>query len=564
LWPQKVDLSGERLRSPLILQGDDLLIQNLRSRALESYYRAQSGSLGASEQEALALRIASTELALDEGPKALQTLSAYFRTAGKGVDDVPVLFALVFGYAYGRTADAEQSLAWFGRTLRDEKVSPLLKPSAERGIRLALRTVEPEKLDQLSELWSSDSDMRSLIGEERARRMSGGGVQPNVASLWGEATDLGSVQVAPPITASVVVGAILPTTGKLASLGRSSQQGMALAIEGQKSELEPESPPLVRLVVRDSGEDGAQAASETRALVASDGARVIVGPLIAEHANVASEIARQVGTPLLALSKNSNLPLGAGIFRLGATVGSQVYSLVEACDVSVGIRKFALVTPADASGFEFAESFKNELSSRGLNLVFEGSYPRGSSESFVQLAKSIEEAGAEAVFFPDSLTLAARFFGAFSNVHRDNIRPLGVGNWDSPQLAQSSTVMRGAIFVSPFFAASARPAVQQFVQNYRARYNQSPDFLAAQAFDALTLVQEIIRRQQIDQMSWAAAAQQIEVYEGLTGRIALRADGEFERLFSVVELQRGQLREFPRSSTIQTNQPGQPPTEPIL
>jgi ABC-type branched-subunit amino acid transport system substrate-binding protein len=182
----------------------------------------------------------------------------------------------------------------------------------------------------------------------------------------------------------------------------------------------------------------------------------------------------------------------------------------------------------------------------------------------VQLAKSIEEAGAEAVFFPDSLTLAARFFGAFSNVHRDNIRPLGVGNWDSPQLAQSSTVMRGAIFVSPFFAASARPAVQQFVQNYRARYNQSPDFLAAQAFDALTLVQEIIRRQQIDQMSWAAAAQQIEVYEGLTGRIALRADGEFERLFSVVELQRGQLREFPRSSTIQTNQPGQPPTEPIL
>lgn len=545
VWPRGQDLQGERLRSPLILQGDDLLDQNVRGRALESYYRAQSAPLSPSEQAALVLRIASTELALDQASKSLNTLSAYFRTAGKSVDDVEPQFGIVFGYAYGRSGDVEQTLAWFGRVLREQGSSSLLKPAAERGIRLMLRTVANERLDALTELWSTEGGIRALIGEERARRAAGGTPESAAMDIWADDSALGMTVSPPEAHASVVVGALLPLSGKVASLGRSTQQGMELALEGQKT-LAQDVPPLVRLAVRDSGTEVAQVSAETRALVASDGARVLVGPLIAEQANIASQVARQVGTPLLALSKNSNLSVGNGIFRLGATVQSQVYSLVETCEITLGLRRFALVTPADASGFEFAENFKNELRQRGLSVVFEGSYPRGSSESFVELAKGIEEARAEAVFFPDSLTLAARFFGAFAPRFRDTVRPLGVGNWDSPQLAQSSTVMRGAVFVSPFFSASQRPSVASFVQNYRARYNQVPDFLAAQGFDAMTLVQEIVRRQQIDQVSWNTAAQQIEVYEGLTGKIALRADGEFDRLFTVVELQNGAPRELVR------------------
>jgi branched-chain amino acid transport system substrate-binding protein len=548
VWPRGQDLQGESLRSPLILQGDDLLDQNVRARALESYYRAQSAPLSPTEQSALVLRIASTELALDQASKSLNTLSAYFRTSGKSVDDVAPQFGLVFGYAYGRSGDVEQTLAWFGRVLREQSASSLLKPAAERGIRLMLRTVANERLDALTELWSTEGSIRALIGEERARRAAGGTPESAAMDIWADDSALGMTMSPPEAHASVVVGALLPLSGKVASLGRSTQQGMELALEGQKT-LAPDVPPLVRLAVRDSGTEVAQVSAETRALVASDGARVLVGPLIAEQANIASQVARQVGTPLLALSKNSNLGVGNGIFRLGATVESQVYSLVETCEMTLGLRRFALVTPADASGFEFAEHFKNELRQRGLSVVFEGSYPRGSSESFVELAKGIEEARAEAVFFPDSLTLASRFFGAFAPRFRDTVRPLGVGNWDSPQLAQSSTVMRGAVFVSPFFSASQRPAVVSFVQNYRARYNQVPDFLAAQGFDALTLVQEIIRRQQIDQVSWNTAAQQIEVYEGLTGKIALRADGEFDRLFTVVELHNGIPRELMRVAT---------------
>lgn len=544
VWPLGSDLQGNPIRSGLIKHGDAAIRSGQRAKAIEHYYQAQNGPLAPGENEALVMRIASTELALDQPNKALATLSNYFRSAGKVVDDVNASFSLTFAYAYARKGDLPQSLAWFARAAqiaggRDAG----LRGSAEEGMRSVLRSLSDVALDGVTQQWSNEPVVRSLAGEERSRRFAGGAIDS--AGLWaGSPADVAGEYVPGTISA----GVLLPLTGHFASLGKSVKNGMELALSGLHQAQSGAA--ALKLSYRDASGGADDALTQARQLVAADGVNMIIGPLLSEHAAAVGDFARSSRLPLLALAKNTNFATGETVFRLGATAESQVRSLMEASQNKLRLQRFALVYPDDANGQEFADLFRREIAARGLQLLYESSYPKGNHDIFVSIAPALEASGVEAVFLPDSVTMAARFFGTLSQGFRERIRPLGVAMWDSPtQLANSSAALEGAVFVSPFLAVSPRPAVSQFLESYRASFGTAPDFLAAQGFDALTLVAAAARRQQADGGPITLALQQLDVYDGLTGRITVRPDGELERQFSVAELTHGKIQEVPEVET---------------
>jgi branched-chain amino acid transport system substrate-binding protein len=544
IWPFNSDLQGGRLKSPFIVQGDKLLRAGQRTQALESYYQAQSGPLAPTESEALIMRIASTELALDQPNKSLATLSNYFRTSGRIVDDVDARFSLVFAYAYGRRGDNDQSIAWFARAGRVAMNQPELRSVAEQGVVSMLKAVPDEKMNQIGDQWAADTFIRSLVGQERSRRQSGGTIDvASQSAYWGTTTGALAIPATGPGT---TIGVLLPFSGQFANLGKSSKNGIDLAVAGRNQK--PETAGGFKVVYRDAGTSPDQAVSQARELLTHDGANMILGPLLSEHAFGVGELARQTRVPLLALAKNSNFATGENIFRLGATADSQVRSLLDTCQQRLHIKRYAIVYPDDAAGREMAEAFRAEAGGRGLQLVYETSYPKGNFDVFVPIADALGKTEAEAVFFPDSLTNASRFFGALAPAFRERIRPLGAAMWDNPTLlANSSTALEGAVYVSPFYTASARPAVSQFIQAYQSAYGQAPDFLAAQAFDALTILAEAVRRQQAEGILLPMALQQVDVYEGLTGTITVRSDGELQRRFSVVQMNGGKIQEVPEA-----------------
>lgn len=538
IWPIGTDLQGQSFKSLLIAHGDTQLRAGRRAEALDDYAQAQSGPLAPSEYEALVMRIASTELALDQPNKSLTTLSNYFRTSGKVVDDVDGRFSLIFAYAYGRKGDLDQSIAWFSRVARVGANQPGIRTAAEQGLNSILRSVPDDRLNQLTEQWAADTFVRVLVAEERARRVAGGGIEDGSQSGIWASTGAGTLVAASGNTTTI--GVLLPLSGSFANLGKSVRNGIDLAVAGRTQSGTPE----LKVAYRDADSTPDQAVARARELLSVDGATVILGPLLSEHAYAVGEFARHSRVPLMSLAKNSNFATGENIFRLGATSDSQVRSLLEVSKERLQLKRYAMVYPDDAAGKELAETFRAELGARGLQLVYESSYPRGNVDVFVTIADALEKSNAEAVFFPDSITTASRFFGSLSPSFRERARPLGVAMWDNPlQLANSSTVLEGAVFVSPFFAASNRPAIAQFNQAYQTAYGQPPDFLAAQGFDALTILAEAAHRQRSEGVVLSMAIQQVDTYEGLTGRITVRSDGELQRQFSVVQMNNGKIQE---------------------
>ncbi|MCB0332634.1 MAG: penicillin-binding protein activator [Bdellovibrionales bacterium] len=548
-WGLYRDLDGAPLRNGLILEGDGLVQAERVQEGLERYLAARADRMPGIVRDSLMIRIASVYLHLDEPRKALDVLSDYFRATERSEESVDSRFSLIFAYAYGRQGEIDQSLAWFSRANRLSAGRGEVSAVAEQGVRLFLRVLPDDKFYPLSRSWGSDSFISEVHGNEARRRALPDYREPSheyAVRFWELAPgDLRQWQVASGNASGTPIGVLLPLTGKFAKLGASANRGIELALLGQQVEGEyaPE--------IRDTAGDEVIAEAGFRELLGAGELPVVIGPLLSDVAQSLGRLAKKERVPLLSFSKRSYFETGDGVYRLGPTVETQIDSLFDAVYQKKNILRYGIVAPQNEAGEHYAEVFRNKLIELNLDLVYDTRYEPGDDTALAAIAAELEDSPVEAIFFPDTLTQASRFFGNFPRWKRQQMPLLGLAMWDNEQeIAQSRTVMEGCIFVSPFFAESQREIVQKFMTSYKNKYGHRPDFLAAQSFDAVTMVVAALRRHQSEGISFSQAMNEIDLYEGLTGSITVRPDGELSRRFAIVELFQGRLREVLPKDTL--------------
>jgi ABC-type branched-subunit amino acid transport system substrate-binding protein len=101
--------------------------------------------------------------------------------------------------------------------------------------------------------------------------------------------------------------------------------------------------------------------------------------------------------------------------------------------------------------------------------------------------KKWTEEGLDAVFLPGYADSGVTLARALRHA-RPDLRLLGSNGWHDPvQLAQAAPDLEGLVFVDGFFLESQRSATRQFVNAYRGTYQNAPDILEAQAYDAAAM-----------------------------------------------------------------------------
>lgn len=544
LWQPGHSIAGVELKNLLLLDGDTALRRGDRRGALSSYLRARQSGISSAELESAVVRIVAMQLSLGQSDVALKTISDYFASQGKGVTDVSPEFSLLFGYAYSERNDTDQALAWLSRAHSTSQPRGRFAFAAEQQAAALLSKVSQPQFQQLTNTWSGDSFVRTSLTQERMRRARGG------SSIDSGAT--GMVATAQPVQPGQLrIGVLLPQQGRFANLGRSTQNGIELAIAGQGTGNS------VQLTVQNSGETVAEVATATETLIANSLPTMVLGPLVSEQSGAVRDLVQAAQLPLLSFSRRSDFVPGGNIFRLGVTTETQIDSLLSVVQDRLGIVKLALVSSNDIGLFETAEMFRRKVRERGLNLVYETTYQRGDSNAAVIVATELEKQDVEGVFFVDNSTIAANVYSGLSEDFRKRVQPLGIGNWDNrSQIMSSRNVLDGAVFVSPFYAESARSIIKEFITSYRSKYRSEPDFLAAQGFDAATLAIQAAKHGQERMLSLPDALRSIDAYDGLTGRVYVGADGELRRSFAVLQLRNGSLTELNSPEVVATPLPG--------
>lgn len=546
IWPLFRDLNGVELRNRALILGDELQERGKRRSALDAYLKASTESLAQGEAEAAAIRVASQYLALDQAKKSLSAIGAFYKRRGMAEANVDVPFGLVLAFAYGRHGDVEQSMAWFSKVATQGRIDGPAIQVARTGTAMLLQTLSSEDFERIAENWRTDTFINEQIGRERLRRTSPGYVavaQDNDRPFWlgfdQAQTTFAGPSPAQPTNGAPVVGLVLSLSDRFAALGRDTQRGFDLAIEANNT-VEPK----VKVEARDVGADTAAASAAVRELASGARASVVAGPLLTEPAVAAAQTAREVGVPLLSFSKSDSFSTGNGIFRLGATTTSQIEALVNAAYGDYHITRFAVAYPHSPSGSEFVDAFKKKLASLNLSLDLEVSYVSGDETSMLEVAQQLEGTSAEAVLIPDSVDASAKLLANLSPSLKKRMRPLGTALWDNiAKVARSQALFERAIFVTPFFTQSNRPEVQQFINSFKGKYNTAPNFLAAQGFDAGTLIVNALRKAIQDGSTFEPALRSLPSYTGVTGLISVLPSGEVSRSFYVVEVMRDSFQE---------------------
>ena len=103
-------------------------------------------------------------------------------------------------------------------------------------------------------------------------------------------------------------------------------------------------------------------------------------------------------------------------------------------------------------------------------------------------------------------------------------------------------LLDGAVFVTPFFAESTKPAVRQFVSEYNFKYGKDPDLLSAQAYDAAMLMFNSYTPG-VTAEALNKKLRQVDGYIGVTGKLVVAPSGEIKRRMSVLRFENGDLIE---------------------
>jgi branched-chain amino acid transport system substrate-binding protein len=186
--------------------------------------------------------------------------------------------------------------------------------------------------------------------------------------------------------------------------------------------------------------------------------------------------------------------------------------------------------------------FRQHFRSLGGEIVSEQSYSAGDSDFRAQLTQ-IKAANPEAIYVPGyytevgTIARQARELGITAPL-------LGGDGWDSPKLWEiGGEALNGCYFSNHYSTDDPSPMVQKFVNDYKARYQQVPDALAALAYDAAKILADAIKRAgSTDGEKVRAAIAATKDFQGVTGTITINGDRNAVKPAVILKVESGKYK----------------------
>jgi branched-chain amino acid transport system substrate-binding protein len=195
---------------------------------------------------------------------------------------------------------------------------------------------------------------------------------------------------------------------------------------------------------------------------------------------------------------------------------------------------------------------QSQTYSTGLNDFFQKSFKamggtitsaqtyKGSDTDFNAQLTTIRDTNPDAIYVPGyynqvaSIVIQARKLGI-------KVPLMGGDGWESPKLAElAGSAIEGCYYSNHYAPEEQRPAVQEFVKKYKARYGYEPGALAASGYDAArVLFAAMEKAKSLNGKDLAEAIAQTKDFPAVTGTITLDKDHNAEKSAVVLQMKDG-------------------------
>lgn len=373
----------------------------------------------------------------------------------------------------------------------------------------------------------------------------------------------------------VPVAILVPLSGRLSGPGQALLEGAQLALfdVGNTD---------FRLIPLDT--TGTAAGAEQAARIAvQKGAKLIVGPLLADSVDAVRPIAEAAGIKVIAFS-NSRRVAGDPIYLAGYTPDEQVDTMV-ADAIAEGRSRFAVLAPSDEFGNVAVDALRDAVLARGAEFSRVGFYDPNSldfadpiqrisdyaervkalAEQRKALAALDDQASRQALKRLETLDswgdppfdallvpiLSAQKLQiisaqlAYYDVDQPTVRLLGLQQWDSfPNLAAEPGL------IGSRYPASRSTYREQFNRRFASLFGHSPSSLSALAYDVTAVAAALAGNGQAAPRYDIDTLTDPQGFVGAEGLFRFTRDGIAQRGFAIMEVQSSgvrQIRDAPTS-----------------
>jgi branched-chain amino acid transport system substrate-binding protein len=389
---------------------------------------------------------------------------------------------------------------------------------------------------------------------------------------------LSNIQLASNVDAKVI-GAILPLTGKNASIGQHALNALRMGLEMSKTDNK------FRIALFDSQSNPELAVKGVDKLINEDRAIVILGGFTSKEALSIATRAELLSTPYIGFSQKSGLTnVGEYVFRNSMTPEMQVDKIVQYATEKLAAKKFAILYPNDSYGVEFSNIFWDHVLARGGEITAAQTYDpkendfseviqklvgtyykEARSEEYKKRIREMKNKKSEstnkqknsrdhwseenilppivdfdAVFVPDSSRALGQVLAFMKYNEVTDMNYLGTNIWNSPDLPKrAANEDAGLFFVDAIDISQGAPQTSTFFKDYFALYNEEPTIVEIQVYEVAKIIKDLLVSGATSREALANQLRSLGRSQGVTGELRMSSQRELERPIHILTLDSG-------------------------
>jgi branched-chain amino acid transport system substrate-binding protein len=320
----------------------------------------------------------------------------------------------------------------------------------------------------------------------------------------------------------VLIGHYGSMTGSEATFGVSTDNGIRLAVE-ERNAAGGVKGRQVRVITYDEQGKAQECVTVVTRLIQADHVVAVLGEVASSRSLAGGPVCQKFGVPMISPSSTNPdvTAIGDMIFRVCFIDPFQGYVGAKFAHDNLKLtRAAALYNRAQAYSSGLKDNFVSAFEKLGGTMVAQEAYGDGDNDFSAQLT-AIRAANPDFIYVPG-------YYTEVVNIARQarqlglNVPLIGGDGWDSEELKNAGPALNGSYYSNHYSHQDTRPAVQEFVQKYQAKFGKVPDGLAALGYDAARLLFDAMdRAPSLGGKDLAAAIADTKDFQAVTGVITI-------------------------------------------
>lgn len=337
----------------------------------------------------------------------------------------------------------------------------------------------------------------------------------------------------------IVIGHFGSMTGAEATFGKSTDEGIRLAVEEVNAAGGIKGKQIRLLTMDDQGKAEEAAAVATR-LIEQEKVTALLGEVASSRSLAVAPIAQKKKVPMITPSSTNPrvTEMGDYIFRTCFIDPFQGLVMAKFAYENLKLRKVAVLRAVNSDySMGLSKVFVEKFTGMGGQIVADTSYQSQDVDFKAQLTQ-IKSANPEGIFIPGYYTE----IGLISRQAAElgiKVPLMGGDGWDSPKLFEiGQESINGNYFSNHYSNESTDPIAVEFMKKFKERFNKSPDGLSAAGYDAAKVLFAAMQR--ATDLSGPAIREAIastKDFPGVTGTITINEQRNAVKSAVVVQVQ---------------------------